>query len=44
MVLFPEVSPLRPLAAAAFAMVVLAAGRAHAVEPFVLQDIRVEGL
>ncbi|MCW5659519.1 MAG: outer membrane protein assembly factor BamA [Burkholderiaceae bacterium] len=39
-----EVNPLRPLAAAVVVAIGLAAGRAHAVEPFVLQDIRVEGL
>src|SRR5262249_16425021 len=44
MVFFPEVSPLRPIAALAVVMAGLAAGRAHAVEPFVLKDIRVEGL
>ena len=44
MVLFPEVSPLRPLATAVAVMIVLAAGQARAVEPFTVQDIRVEGL
>ena len=44
MVLFPEVSPLRPLATAVAVMVGLAAGQARAVEPFTVQDIRVEGL
>jgi outer membrane protein insertion porin family len=44
MLLFPEVNPLRPLAAVAVVVVGLAAGKAHAVEPFVLTDIRVEGL
>ena len=44
MVLFPEVSPLRPLATAVAVMIGLAAGQARAVEPFTVQDIRVEGL
>ena len=44
MVFFPEVNPLRPIAALAVVMAGLVAGRAHAVEPFVLKDIRVEGL
>jgi outer membrane protein insertion porin family len=43
MLLFPEVNPLRPMAAVAVVMAGLAAP-AHAVEPFVLKDIRVEGL
>jgi outer membrane protein insertion porin family len=44
MVLFPEVSPLRPLATAVAVMIGLATGEARAVEPFTVQDIRVEGL
>ncbi len=44
MVSFPEVNPLRPLAAAAAVVCGLAAGSARAAEPFVVQDIRVEGL
>ena len=44
MVLFPEVSPLRPLATAVAVMIALAASQARAVEPFAVQDIRVEGL
>ena len=44
MVFFPEVNPLRPIAVLAVAMAGLGAGPARAVEPFVLKDIRVEGL
>jgi len=45
MVFFSEVNPLRPLAAVAVVVAaVSSAGTAHAVEPFVLKDIRVEGL
>lgn len=39
-----EVNPLRPLAAAAAVLACVAAGPARAVEPFVVKDIRVEGL
>jgi outer membrane protein insertion porin family len=44
MAFFPEVNPLRPIAAMAVVMAGLSAGPARAVEPFVLKDIRVEGL
>jgi outer membrane protein insertion porin family len=44
MLWFDEVNPLRPVAAVAVVVVGLAAGRAHAVDPFVMKDIRVEGL
>ncbi|HEU5293554.1 MAG TPA: outer membrane protein assembly factor BamA [Burkholderiaceae bacterium] len=44
MLLFPQVNPLRPVAAVVVVVAGLAAGRAHAVEPFVVKDIRVEGL
>jgi outer membrane protein insertion porin family len=44
MLRFFEVNPLRPLAAVAVVVAGLAAVPARAVEPFVLQDIRVEGL
>ncbi|HSB23886.1 MAG TPA: outer membrane protein assembly factor BamA [Burkholderiaceae bacterium] len=45
MLFFPEVNPLRPLAAVAVvAATGLATWPALAVEPFVLKDIRVEGL
>ena len=39
-----QLTPLRPLAAVAALVVGLAATEARAVEPFVLKDIRVEGL
>jgi len=44
MVFFPEVNPLRPIVAVAVVVAGLSAGAARAVEPFVLKDIRVEGL
>jgi outer membrane protein insertion porin family len=44
MVFFPEVNPLRPIAALAVVVAGLGVSPAHAVEPFVLKDIRVEGL
>ena len=44
MLFFPEVNPLRPIAALAVVMAGLGAGAARAVEPFLLKDIRVEGL
>src|SRR5262245_19594101 len=44
MVFFPEVNPLRPIAALAVAVAGLSCLPARAVEPFVLKDIRVEGL
>ena len=44
MVLFPEVSPLRPLATAVAVMIGSRPARRRAVEPFALKDIRVEGL
>ncbi|MFO1221298.1 MAG: outer membrane protein assembly factor BamA [Burkholderiaceae bacterium] len=40
----PQLTPLRPVAAVAALVVALAAPQARAVEPFVLKDIRVEGL
>jgi len=40
----PMMSPLRPVAALAVLVIALASGQAGAVEPFVLKDIRVEGL
>jgi len=39
-----EVNPLRPLAAVAAVVACAVAGPARAVEPFVVKDIRVEGL
>jgi outer membrane protein insertion porin family len=42
--LSPVVNPLRPLAAVVAVVAGLSAGQARAVEPFVLSDIRVEGL
>jgi len=44
MAFFPEANPLRPIAAVAVVMAGLVASPARAVEPFVLKDIRVEGL
>ncbi|MBL8319871.1 MAG: outer membrane protein assembly factor BamA [Burkholderiaceae bacterium] len=44
MFFLPQSTPLRPLAAAAALVMCLGAPAAHAVEPFVLKDIRVEGL
>ncbi len=44
MLCFPVLNPLRPTAAVAAMVVGLAMAPAHAVEAFVLKDIRVEGL
>ncbi|HEY6511713.1 MAG TPA: outer membrane protein assembly factor BamA, partial [Burkholderiaceae bacterium] len=44
MVFFPEVNPLRAIAAVAVVVAGLGVAPALAVEPFVLKDIRVEGL
>jgi outer membrane protein insertion porin family len=44
MVFFPEVNPLRPIAAVVVLIAGLGAGPARAVEQFVVKDIRVEGL
>jgi outer membrane protein insertion porin family len=44
MFLLPQSTPLRPLAAAAAIVTALGTPAARAVEPFVLKDIRVEGL
>lgn len=44
MFFLPQSTPLRPLAVAAALVMCLGAPAAHAVEPFVLKDIRVEGL
>ena len=41
---FPEVNPLRPLAAVVVVLSALGATPARAVEPFAVKDIRVEGL
>src|SRR5215831_2465459 len=44
MLFFPQVNPLRPVATVAVVMAAVAVSPAHAVEPFVVKDIRVEGL
>ncbi len=38
------IGPLRPVAAIVMALAAVAAPSAHAIEPFVLKDIRIEGL